>query len=184
MEPGIPGFVKFFDPYVYREKINFASEEEAADYYVGKLREQIIYEGADSVAAIVMETITGSNGIIIPPKGYLKVVRKICDEFGIVMICDEVMAACNISYIIFDGITGEPMDTMIEEGIKIYTDNSCDFCIGIGGGSPLDSAKAIAAMITNTGKIADYNGKMITKKVPPIVAIPTTAGSGSASCHY
>ena len=92
MEPGIPGFVKFFDPYVYREKINFASEEEAADYYVGKLREQIIYEGADSVAAIVMETITGSNGIIIPPKDYLKGVRKICDEFGIVMICDEVMA--------------------------------------------------------------------------------------------
>ena len=92
LEPGIPGFVKFFDPYVYREKIEFPSEEAAADYYVSKLREQIIYEGPDSVAAIVMETITGSNGIIIPPKGYLKGVRAICDEFGIVMICDEVMA--------------------------------------------------------------------------------------------
>jgi taurine--2-oxoglutarate transaminase len=92
LEPGIPGFVKFFDPYVYREKIAFESEEAAAAYYVDKLREQIIYEGADRVAAIVMETITGSNGIIIPPKGYLKGVRKICDEFGIVMICDEVMA--------------------------------------------------------------------------------------------
>ena len=44
------------------------------------------------MAAIVMETITGSNGVIIPPKGYLPGVRKICDEFGIVMICDEVMA--------------------------------------------------------------------------------------------
>lgn len=92
LEPGIPGFVKFFDPYIYREKINFASEEEAAEYYVAKLREQVVYEGPDSVAAIVMETITGSNGIIIPPKGYLQGVRKICDEFGIVMICDEVMA--------------------------------------------------------------------------------------------
>ena len=51
-----------------------------------------MYEGPDSVAAIVMETITGSNGVIIPPKGYLPGVRKICDEFGIVMICDEVMA--------------------------------------------------------------------------------------------
>lgn len=92
LEPGIPGFVKFFDPYVYREKIKFESEEAAGQYYVDKLREQVIYEGPDSVAAIVMETITGSNGIIIPPKNYLPGVRKICDEFGIMMICDEVMA--------------------------------------------------------------------------------------------
>ncbi len=92
LEPGIPGFVHFFDPYVYREPITFESEKAAADYYVAKLREQVIYEGPDSVAAIVMETITGSNGVIIPPEGYLKGVREICDEFGIMMICDEVMA--------------------------------------------------------------------------------------------
>lgn len=92
LEPGIPGFVKFFDPYIYREPIEFKSEEEATKYYLAKLREQIIYEGPDSVAAIELETITGSNGIIIPPKGYLPGVRKICDEFGIIMICDEVMS--------------------------------------------------------------------------------------------
>ena len=92
LEPGIPGFVKFFDPYVYREPITFASEEEATKYYLAKLREQIIYEGADRIAAIEMETITGSNGVIIPPKGYLPGVRALCDEFGILMICDEVMA--------------------------------------------------------------------------------------------
>ena len=92
LEPGVPGFIKFFDPYIYREAIQFASEEEATTYYLAKLREQIIYEGAESIAAIVMETVTGSNGIIIPPVGYLPGVRKLCDEFGIVMICDEVMA--------------------------------------------------------------------------------------------
>ncbi len=92
LEPGIPGFVKFFDPYIYREQVKFESEESASSYYVAKLREQVIYEGADNVAAIVLETITGSNGVIIPPKGYLEGVRNICDEFGIVMICDEVMA--------------------------------------------------------------------------------------------
>lgn len=92
LEPGIPGFVKFFDPYVYREPIEFESEEAATTYYLAKLREQILYEGPDQIAAIIMETITGSNGIIIPPKGYLPGVRKLCDEFGIVMICDEVMA--------------------------------------------------------------------------------------------
>ena len=86
------GICKVFRPIYLQRKIRFATEEEASEYYVAKLREQVIYEGADNVAAIVMETITGSNGVIIPPKGYLKGVRAICDEFGIMMICDEVMA--------------------------------------------------------------------------------------------
>lgn len=91
-EPGIPGFVKFFDPYLYRAPFDFVNEEEASKYYLGQLREQIIYEGRQAIAAIFLETITGSNGIIIPPKGYLKGVRDLCDEFGILMVCDEVMA--------------------------------------------------------------------------------------------
>ena len=64
LEPGIPGFIKFFDPYIYREAITFASEEEATKYYLAKLREQIIYEGRESVAAIVIETITGSYNFV------------------------------------------------------------------------------------------------------------------------
>jgi taurine--2-oxoglutarate transaminase len=91
LEPGIPGFVKFFDPYIYRELINFESEKAASEYYVKKLREQVIYENPTSIAGIILETVTGSNGVIIPPTGYLEGVRKICDEFGILLICDEVM---------------------------------------------------------------------------------------------
>ena len=88
---GVSGYVKFFDPYIYREPIEFKSEAEATKYYLAKLREQIIYEDPYSVAAIECETITGSNGCIIPPDGYLQGIRDICDEFGIMMICDEVM---------------------------------------------------------------------------------------------
>jgi taurine--2-oxoglutarate transaminase len=91
LEPGIPGFVKFFDPYIYREPINFESEKAASEYYIKKLREQINYENPASVAGIILETVTGSNGVIVPPPGYLEGVREICDEFGILMICDEVM---------------------------------------------------------------------------------------------
>lgn len=91
LEPGIPGFIKFFDPYVYREVIRFESEEAASAYYLAKLEEQIVYEKPESVAAIVLETITGSNGVIIPPKGYLPGVRALCDKYGILLICDEVM---------------------------------------------------------------------------------------------
>lgn len=92
LEPGIPGFVKFTDPYIYRDNLPFGSEEEYTQYYLRKLEEQINYENPDSIAAIVMETVTGTNGIIIPPKGYLPGVRKICDKYGILMVCDEVMA--------------------------------------------------------------------------------------------
>ena len=92
LEPAIPGFIHFRGPYSYQEKIKFASEEEEGEYYVEKLREQVIFEGGDRIAAIILETVVGSNGIIIYPKNYLKGVRKICDEFGIMMICDEVMA--------------------------------------------------------------------------------------------
>lgn len=92
LEPAIPGFIHFRGPYSYQEKIKFASEQEECDYYVDKLREQVIFEGGDRVAAIILETIIGSNGIIMYPKNYLKGVREICDEFGIMMICDEVMA--------------------------------------------------------------------------------------------
>lgn len=92
LEPGIPGFVKFFDPYIYREPIEFESEEAATQFYLAKLEEQLNYENPYNVACIVLETITGSNGVIIPPKGYLPGVRKLCDKYGIVMICDEVMA--------------------------------------------------------------------------------------------
>lgn len=90
---------------------------------------------------------------------------------------------------VFDGITGEPTDKMIEEGALLYQKSGSRFCIGIGGGSPIDAAKAIAVMVTesnNSGsrKIADYNGKEIIEQIPPIVAIPTTAGTGSETTRY
>lgn len=91
VEPGIPGFIKFEVPYLYREVIDFESEEAATNYYLAKLRNQILYEGLESIAAIFLETIPGSNGVLIPPKGYLEGIRALCDEFDILLICDEVM---------------------------------------------------------------------------------------------
>ena len=96
----------------------------------------------------------------------------------------KVLEEAEIQYIIFDGITGEPTDKMIEAGLEIYKANACEFIIGIGGGSPLDSAKAIAAMAVNEGKIADYNGKEIIGEIPGIVAIPTTSGTGSEATKF
>lgn len=91
VEPGLPGFVKFDIPYLYREAVDFNSEKDATKYYLAKLRQQVLYEGPETIAAIYLEPIPGSNGVLVPPEGYLEGVRAICDEFGILMVCDEVM---------------------------------------------------------------------------------------------
>ena len=90
-EPGLSGFVKFDVPHAYHEPVSFESEAATTTYYLKKLRQQVLYENPYAIAAIVLEPIPGSNGVLVPPKGYLEGVREICDEFGILMICDEVM---------------------------------------------------------------------------------------------
>ena len=96
----------------------------------------------------------------------------------------KVLEQENISYYVFDEISGEPTDKMIEEGAELYKKYACQFCIGIGGGSPLDSAKAIAVLAANDGSISNYNGNEIKGPVPPIAAIPTTSGTGSEATKF
>ena len=89
---GANGFVKFSNPSPYRDNLPFETEEALTAFYLKKLGEQIQYEGPYNVAAILLETVIGANGIIAYPKGYLEGVRNLCNSYGIVMICDEVMA--------------------------------------------------------------------------------------------
>jgi taurine---2-oxoglutarate transaminase len=96
-EPGLmPGVVHFLDPYRYRSTFHRTnpeiSEVEFCQDYLNHLEEIIRYEGPETIAAILIESVTGTNGIIIPPDGYLQGVRKLCDHYGIVMIADEVMS--------------------------------------------------------------------------------------------
>ncbi len=90
--PTIPGFIKFQPPHLYTYDIQFATEEQATEHFLNRLEYQIIMEGSDSIAALFIESVTGSNGTYLYPKGYLKGVRKLCDKYEIVMVCDEVMA--------------------------------------------------------------------------------------------
>ncbi|MEL0039743.1 MAG: aminotransferase class III-fold pyridoxal phosphate-dependent enzyme, partial [Ilumatobacter sp.] len=69
-----------------------ADASQECERALGHLRDVVVGEGADRVAAIVLESVVGTNGILVPPDGYLDGVRALCDEFGIMMICDEVMA--------------------------------------------------------------------------------------------
>ena len=89
-----------------------------------------------------------------------------------------------IDYAIYSEIVGEPTDTMIENGLKVYKENGCDFLVALGGGSPIDSMKAIGSLVVNGGNISDYMGKVIDVEMPPLVAIPTTAGTGSEATQF
>jgi taurine---2-oxoglutarate transaminase len=90
-EPGIPGVVRMLDPYTYRCP---AGHPDPCPVCSGgpHLEEILQYEGPETVAAVILETVVGTNGIIVPPDGYLQSIREVCDRHGILLICDEVMA--------------------------------------------------------------------------------------------
>jgi taurine--2-oxoglutarate transaminase len=92
-EPGLPGVVRFFDPYKYRSHLyrEGDSDEMFTRRCLDEIEETLMYEGPQTIAAIFIETVTGTNGIIVPPDGYLQGLRQICDRYGILLVCDEVM---------------------------------------------------------------------------------------------
>ncbi|MBN1372684.1 MAG: aminotransferase class III-fold pyridoxal phosphate-dependent enzyme [Anaerolineaceae bacterium] len=96
-EPSVmPGTVHFLDPYRYRSTFHRMnpdiSESDFCQDYLNHLEEIIQYERPETIAGILVESVTGTNGVIVPPQGYLQGVRELCDRYSIVMICDEVMS--------------------------------------------------------------------------------------------
>lgn len=86
------GHVHFFNPYLYRSEFNASCEEEECQRALQHLRRVIECEGPNAIAAILLETVPGTAGVLVPPAGYLQGVRALADEFGILLILDEVMA--------------------------------------------------------------------------------------------
>lgn len=96
-EPTVmPGVVHFLDPYRYRSTFHRSnpgiSEADFTRDYLNHLEEIIQFEGPQTIAAVMIETVTGTNGVIVPPQGYLQGLRALCDRYGILLICDEVMS--------------------------------------------------------------------------------------------
>ena len=91
-ETGTSGAVKFWGPYPYRSAFHSTNEKEECERALQHLEDVLMVEGPHTVAMIALESVVGTNGILVPPDGYLQGVRALCDKFGIVMMCDEVMA--------------------------------------------------------------------------------------------
>lgn len=137
------------------------------------------------------QIITGAGALDMAEEALGKMGRKALIVTDKVMIelgnCGKVEQALKnqgIAYSIYAEIIGEPTDTMIEAGLQLYREEACDFLVALGGGSPIDSMKAIASLVENGGDISDYMGNVIDVKMPPMAAIPTTAGTGSEATQF
>ncbi|HKI47757.1 MAG TPA: iron-containing alcohol dehydrogenase [Desulfobacteria bacterium] len=86
----------------------------------------------------------------------------------------------SLGHVIYDNVVTNPRCFQVERGAKVYNQEKCDVIVAVGGGSPMDAAKGIAILVSNHGRIHDYAGcNLITQPVPPLICVPTTAGTGS-----
>lgn len=117
-------------------------------------------------------------------KKALVVTDPVMEQLGNLEKVTDMLSKAGTAYKVYADIDKEPDDGMIMRGAKLYIEEGCDFLIGLGGGSPIDSMKAIAMVAGHGGRPADYMGKTVTRKLFPMVAIPTTAGTGSEATQF
>lgn len=135
--------------------------------------------------------ISGENAIVKAGEFLFKMGKKpliVTDNMMISLkLIDKVvdtLKKIGMEYVIYSEVNSEPTDTIVVNGAEIYKNSNCDFLIGFGGGSPIDAMKAISVLVTSDEKINSYIGKEISHKLPPLIAIPTTAGTGSESTQF
>lgn len=137
---------------------------------------QIFYgEGALEQAAAAIAGC-GSKALIVTDP--------VMAKLGNVKAVTAMLEQAGVGYAVFEGVTGEPTDKMVESGWAVWHREACDFLVAVGGGSPIDTMKAIGVVAVKGGSINDWYGREITGTLPPMVAIPTTSGTGSEATQF
>jgi alcohol dehydrogenase class IV len=140
---------------------------------------QKIITGVGAVEQVgeVIKELGGKRALIITDK--------ILTKLGMLSDVEVSLRKQLIDFHIYDDIPTEPTIEYVNEGIKSYEKNCCDCILAVGGGSAIDTAKAVSIMLTNDGSISDYMGlNKIKNRGVPLVAVPTTAGTGSEVTVY
>ncbi|MBM7691711.1 alcohol dehydrogenase class IV [Peribacillus deserti] len=133
-----------------------------------------VFYGNDSLSKLGEQvSILGNKALIVSDR--------IMEKIGNVKKCQDLLDEAGISHVEYLEVNSEPTDVHVEEALKICTENQCDVIVAIGGGSCIDAAKAVAVLATNGGYIGEFIGgkRPVDKKPIPLIAIPTTAGTGS-----
>lgn len=132
--------------------------------------------GRGSVSSIAEETRKfGKKGLVVTDKGMI--------ETGLVKKITGSLEKAERDYIIWSDIVPNPRDTDIEKGAEFAVENNIDYLIAVGGGSSMDTAKAIGALMTNGGKCSDWYEGNLKKEIAPLICVPTTCGTGSEVTH-
>jgi choline dehydrogenase len=130
--------------------------------------------GAIECLADEVKALGGKRPMLVTDKGLVKV--------GLADEATKVLKAAKVDYVLFDGVVPNPDIQLVDDAAAFYKAEGCDSLIGLGGGSPMDTAKSIGVVAENGGSILDYewaDPQPIKKRIPPLVCVPTTAGTGS-----
>ena len=142
---------------------------------IGRIQSPKIIRIGGGVAkeiADVLKQLSLSRPLIVTDKNLV--------ELGHVDLVLEILKKYNISWSVFDGVIEDPTDQCVDAGLEVFNSGSFDCIIGVGGGSPMDTAKAISFMSVNNGHVRDYKApNQIDLCGPPVILIPTTGGTGS-----
>jgi len=118
-------------------------------------------------------------------KRALIVTDNFLEKIGLLNDIKSLLEAAGVTFAVYDKVVSEPTMEYTEEGLKVFKEAQAEFLIAVGGGSPMDAAKAISALARNPGKMSDFMG---ANKIPqmgaPLIAIPTTAGTGSEVTQF
>lgn len=136
-------------------------------------------------------TVLGRNALQESAKAICKlgtkaliVAGKSMQRQGFLNLLLDLLRQQQIPAVVYSEISNEPTGVDVQNGAELYRSSGCDFIIGFGGGSQLDAAKAIGILASCPGKLSDYVGTSIFSALPPIAAIPTTAGTGSEATQF
>ena len=182
------GHVHFFGPYLYRSAFWSQNEEEECKRALEHLEQVIIFEGANTIAAILIESVVGTAGVLVPPVGYLEGVRALCDKYGIKWIADEVMSGFGRTgkWFAYQHSTAEPDLIVFAKGVNsgyvplggvIISDeiaatfNDRVFPGGLTySGHPLATAAAVATLdVMEEEKMVENAAQMGEKVIKPLL---------------
>lgn len=137
-----------------------------------------LFYGAGSLEKLATEPLPGKRALVVTGGNSIK-------RLGILERVLSILQSCSVETVLYDGVTPNPVKEIVAEAAQLARNENCDFVVGLGGGSSIDAAKAIAMMAANSGDIWDYiqvgsgGKKPFSKPGLPLIAIPTTAGTGT-----
>ncbi len=145
----------------------------------GFLVPPVMVFGSGSAGQVGEESrkLGGNKGLIITDEILLKL--------GVLEGVELSLNQAKIQFAVYSGVFTEPTVEFVQEGVRSYRESDCDFLLAVGGGSAIDTAKAISVMVTNGGAIEDYRGaNRVREPGAPLIAVPTTAGTGSEVTQF